>query len=315
MIDLGSESLYVSISAESDTGVQRSLETAVARGGGAKISIDGERVRGFSRLIGEVPGVIFTPEDVLLTTGPPSERRIFLDYTAAQVSEGFLEDLKEYRKVLRQRNAVLKEMQSGGVGGHVLNALDRVLAERSESVFAGRIRVLEDLRSELESVFGAVFGEGERLATEYVSSVGGSGGADGYGDIYHEELAAHRDDDIRRGYTTRGPHCDDVSILLGGLSLRSYGSQGRKRLAAIALKMAQAAVITRRSGERPVVLLDDIFSELDEEVAGRVRGFLFDSYQNFITSPVDIDFPKGGGMKRFYIENGDIEERLVQRTD
>lgn len=306
MIKLGEDSTYLQATVESDGGIKNRIEVGLERGGGSRVSVNGQRLKGFSFLIGMVPGVIFTPEDVTLTTGPPAERRLYIDYTASQLSEGFVEDLKEYKRILKQRNAVLKEIQAGEGGREVLGAIDRVMAGRAGALIAGREMVMEDVVRRAEKVFSSVFSGEEELGMRYVSSVGS--GFDGYAERFLDSLSAARDEEISRGYTARGPHCDDIKISLGGLSLRKYGSQGRKRLIAIVLKMVQASVIRDRKGERPVVLLDDIFSELDIGVSESVKDFLSDNYQNFITSPVDLDFPEDGSFRRFNIEKGCIEE-------
>jgi len=308
MISLGERLSFVRISAEADSGVKVTAEVGMERGGRYRVVLNGERLNGFSGLIGTFPEVIFTPEDVSLAAGPPSERRLFLDYTACQLSESFLEDLKEYRRTLRQRNSLLKDWEGGKEGEDLLRALDGVLVKRGASIVEGRIGVLREVSERAKDVFSRIFGEGEELVMEYMPSVRGA--ERDYQTKFRDVLEDCREEEKARGYTTRGPHCDDIRIRLGKLSLRKYGSQGRKRLAAIVMKMTQASVIKERKGETPAVLLDDLFSELDEGIAERVRGFLSDNYQNFITSPVDIDFSERGGLRKFYIDSGNM--RTVQ---
>ncbi len=305
MIALERKLSFVRVSAVSDAGVELAAEVGMERGGGYRVVLNGERMRGFSGLIGTFPEVIFTPEDVSLASGPPSERRLFLDYTACQLSEAFLEDLKEYRRTLRQRNSLLKEWEGGKEGEDLLRALDGVLAQRGASIVEGRTRVLKEIGERAKDVFSKIFEGGDELSMEYVPSVRGE--KEDYGMNFIRALRGGRDEEMARGYTARGPHCDDIRIRLGELSLRKYGSQGRKRLAAIVMKMTQASVIRDRKGETPAVLLDDLFSELDEGIAEAVRGFLSDNYQNFITSPVDMDFPGRGGVRKFYIDSGEIK--------
>jgi DNA replication and repair protein RecF len=306
MIALGARFFFRRISVESDSGVEYILEIGVERGGRSRVKVNGERVRGFYSIIGLMPGVIFTPRDVDMVSGPPGQRRTFLDYTASQISAGFLGNLKEYRQVLRQRNSQLKEV-SIGKGDEIMGALDRMLVDKAEELVKGRKRVLGEVRKKASEMFEYVFTGGEDLEMEYISSI--NPGNESYSDVLLSSIEKTRDEEIRRGYTLKGPHYDDIGISIGRLLLRKYGSQGRKRLVAIVMKMAQASVITDKRGERPVVLLDDIFSELDDGVSAKVKDFLSERYQNFITSPVEIGIRNRGKAGKFIIHKGIIKKQ------
>ncbi len=304
MVALGAPFFFLRIKVESDSGVEFVLEIGVERGGRTRVKVNGEKVRGLSSILGLVPGVIFTPRDIGMVSGPPGERRTFIDYTASQISEGFLENLKEYRHVLRQRNSQIKEAAVGKCNFKIMRALDRILVEKAEDLVEGRKRVLEEIREKAADMFRHVFtGDGD-LEMEYISSI--KSGSGKYSELFLSSIEKMRNEEIRRGYTLKGPHCDDIGISIGKLDLRKYGSQGRKRLVAIVMKMAQASVITEKRGETPVVLLDDLFSELDDCVSARVKEFLSERYQNFITSPVEIGTQNRKGVGNFTIHKGVI---------
>jgi DNA replication and repair protein RecF len=307
MIALGATFLFLRMAAESDSGVGYVLEIGVERNGHARVRVNGERVKGFSSIIGLMPGVIFTPQDVAMVSGAPGERRIFIDYTASQISVDFLENLKAYRRVLRHRNSQIKEMSMGRRGGEIMGALDRVLVDKAGELVKGRLMVLGEIRKKAAEMFRYVFTEDNELEMQYISSIKQTGGS--YSELFLSSIEKTRDEEIRRGYTLKGPHCDDIGISIGKLDLRKYGSQGRKRLVAIVMKMAQASVIAEKRGESPVVLLDDIFAELDNNVSTRVKEFLSERYQNFITSPVEIEIRNRREAGNFTIHKGVIKEQ------
>lgn len=290
MVMFSEEYFFLRIRGVSDSGVSFTIDMGFEKCGGFRVTQDGRKLSGLSEIIGVIPSVIFTPQDVELASGPPAGRRLYIDYTAAQISPAFLSDLKEYRKVLRQRNTLLRSMMIEGRKGHDAGAWDEMLIEKGAAVVRGRREVLERIDKAAWEIFHRIRPGGERLGLSYVCSFDqGEGGTEGE---LKESLGRCAEKERRKGYTLTGPHYDDMRIKLGDNELRRYGSQGQRRLAAIVLKMAQAVVIMERRAERPVVLLDDIFSELDDETAGKVRELLSDRYQSFITSPRDGDFPQ-----------------------
>lgn len=282
-----------------DAGVQVRIDLGIEAGGGLRVSIGGKRCAGISEILGLVPSVLFVPEDVELPSGPPAARRSFLDFSAAQVSPVFLAALRDYRRILRQRNNLLRDGCAGGGDGREMAAWDEALAGRAEEIVAGRREMLARVGERAAGHFAWIVPNEAPLETRYRCSFGG-----GTAGELREELERCREQERRRGCTLAGPHHDDVSITLGGRSLRRYGSQGRKRTVAVALKLAQAEIIHERRGERPVVMLDDIFSELDPPTAGRMRDKTAGRYQSFITSPRPGDLDADGEAALFTVEDG-----------
>jgi DNA replication and repair protein RecF len=301
MIMFDEEYLFARLTCESDGGLSFRIEIGLERGGRISVSVNGKKLPALSEIIGIMPTVIFTPEDVALATGPPSERRTFVDYTASQISAPFLQSLKEYRKVLSQRNAALKSAMERGVPPEGLAAWDAMFIERGEEVIAGRRETLSEIGSRTAELIGEVMPGGGPIEMRYSCSLGIE--RCDTKEALREALERTREQERRRGYTLVGPHYDDIKIFLEDKELKKYGSQGRKRLASIALKLAQARAIMDRRGERPIVLLDDIFSELDDDTAGRLNGLLSDMYQSFITTPRDDAFI-GAPAVRFDVQDG-----------
>lgn len=303
MITFGEPHLYLKITTETDSGIRNRVEVGMERRGETRIRVNGEKVAGFSGVIGMFPGVLFTAEDVGLVSGSPSGRRGYLDYTASQISGEYLDNLREYYRTLRQRNAELKRTGQGE-GGGLVRALAEVLAEKGEKVLSGRRKVLEDVTESAEKLLKDIFSGELEIGMEYISSV--SGGGECYSESLFGCLERRSEEEVRKGYTVAGPHRDDIGITLDGLDMRKFGSQGRKRLVAIVMKIAQAEVINIRKGEKPAVLLDDIFSELDTAVEREVSDFISDKYQNFITTPRPVDLKIEADVRGFYVENGSI---------
>lgn len=301
MITFDREFLFARLSCQSDTGVRFRIEIGLEAGGQINVSVNGKRLSGLVEIIGIIPTAIFTPQDVTLASGPPADRRTFIDYTAAQISPAFLQNLREYRRVLGQRNSLLKRAAETGGEPQGIEAWDGMLVERGEAVIEGRREILADVQERASGLFGEVVPAGPPLRMEYRCSF-----PQGEGSGLAGALLRLREQERRRGYTLTGPHYDDIGIFLGDEELRRYGSQGRRRLVSIIMKLAQARAIMERRAERPVVLLDDIFSELDGETGERVRGLLADHrYQSFITTPRGDDF-EGLEEGLFEVEEGRV---------
>ena len=305
MIMFGSEHLFARLSCTSDMDVRVRIEISLERGGRISASVNGNKLSGLGEIIGVIPTVIFTPQDVTLASGPPADRRVFIDYTAAQISPSFLQNLREYRRVLGQRNALLKQAADACREPKGIDAWDAMMVERGAAIVEGRKEMLGEILNRSEQLFGEIVPGRGSLRMEYRCSFESEGRE--IRDALAEALRSRKEQERRRGYTLVGPHYDDISIFLGDEELRRYGSQGRKRLTSIILKLAQAWAIMERRAERPVVLLDDIFSELDEETGERVSGLLTDRYQSFITTPRQGDFAGTEG-KRFDVARGRVTD-------
>ena len=304
-IRFGEEYLFCRLAGRSDAGVDFRIEIGLERSGRLKVSVNGTRAAGIAEIIGVIPSVIFVAEDILIAGGPPANRRAYLDYTAAQVSPAFLRDLREYRRVLRHRNALLEAAARGGREPEALEAWDEALIARAAAIVRGRREVLGDVARRAAGLLGEVMRGAPGLEMTYVCSFDPTDKDPAA--ALREALARVRETERRRGYTMAGPHYDDVSICLESAELRRYGSQGRKRLAALVLKLAQAGTIMDRRGERPVVLLDDIFSELDRETGERLRGHIVESYQSFVTTPRPGELGlERAGAAIFSVEGGEF---------
>jgi len=304
MIRFGEDRFRIEIAGKSDGGVSFRLGLGLERGGRLRAVVNGKRLERLSEMVGLIPSTVFTPGDVTLAAGPPADRRLYIDYTGVQVSPAFVRVLNDFRRALRHRNALLRDR--GACGGEIdgMRQWNETFAETGAAVARGRREVVDGLSGIARELFDE-FLPGAVLDIAYRCSwdPAGNGGAAALLDAL-DRCAEH---ERRRGFSLEGPQCDDIDVAVDGRDLKRYGSQGRRRLAAIVLKLAQATLVMSKRGERPVVLLDDIFSELDAGTIGRVRELLTDRWQSFITSPREDDFPRESPeVVRFVVEAGTI---------
>ena len=217
------------------------------------IEVDGVRKRAVD-LPGRFRVTLFWPDDLGLVKGSPELRRRFLNQMLVQVEPGYARALAGLRRVLEQRNSLLKRIAAGQGGEDMLEAWNGELVRVSGEIVAARTKAAAELQPEAARSHAQIAG-GERLEIRY------EGPPDDLAEAVNKSLG----EDLRRGTTSVGPHRDDLAILLDGQDARAYGSQGQQRTAVVSLKLAEAALIEARTGERPVLLLDDVLSELDGE--------------------------------------------------
>jgi DNA replication and repair protein RecF len=243
------------------------------------IEVDGARRRAFD-LPGHFRVTLFWPDDLGLVKAGPELRRRFLNQMLVQVEPGYARALAGLRRVLEQRNSLLKQIASGEGGQEVLEVWNEELVKVGEEIARARAKAVDELQPEAARCHAEI-GAGERLEIRY------EGPPENLAEAVNKSLA----DDLRRGSTTVGPHRDDLLVLLDGQEARSFGSQGQQRTAVVSLKLAEAALIERRTGERPVLLLDDVLSELDGERRAALLKEVAEGGQVIITSVEAGPFP------------------------
>ena len=243
------------------------------------IEVDGVRRRAFD-LPGRFRVTLFWPDDLGLVKAGPELRRRFLNQMLVQVEPGYARALAGLKRVLEQRNSLLKQIASGEQRGDVLEPWNLELIRLGGDVVAARSAAVLELEPDAAAYHSEIAG-GERLQISY------QGPPENLAEAVHNSLA----DDLRRGSTSIGPHHDDLRVLLGGQEARAYGSQGQQRTAVVSLKLAEAALVARRTGERPVLLLDDVLSELDGERRAALLRQVASAGQVIITSVEAGPFP------------------------
>jgi DNA replication and repair protein RecF len=262
------------------------------RGGTKKVCIDGAEQERLGPALGRLAAVIFSPVDLELVSGGPKERRRFLDIVLSLNEPGYLEALQEYRRVLVQRNAALRDGQPTAV----VQAWDPGLADSGGRVMRMRRSWVERAAPVWSDYYARVSCDG-RARMRYEPSVflGESGTEEAAVEALRSALAGSIDRDRRLGTTTVGPHRDEIGLALEGseegLELREYGSGGQRRTAALALRLVEAATIRERRGETPLMLVDDAFAELDAGRSERVLDLLEGTQagQVVLTAPKESD--------------------------
>jgi len=243
------------------------------------IEVDGARRRAID-LPGNFRVTLFWPDDLGLVKAGPELRRRFLNQMLVQVEPGYARALAGLRRVLEQRNSLLKRIAAGEGGEDTLEAWNTELVRVGSEIVAARSRAVAELEPEAARCHAEI-AAGEHLTVHY------EGPPESLAEAVHNSLA----EDLRRGTTSVGPHRDDLLVRLDGQEARSYASQGQQRTAVVSLKLAEAALIQRRTGERPVLLLDDVLSELDGERRAALLNEVAGGGQVIITSVEAGPFP------------------------
>jgi len=240
------------------------------------------RLNGVARramdLLGQLNAVLFLPEDIALVSGSPSGRRRYLDAALCQIDPAYCRSLSRYNRIVTQRNALLRDLRERGGDSAQLKFWDDRLVENGAHLVSRRWDALLALDDLAHEVHGQLTGKGEQLRLRYVPSVEMEGPADRdvAGQAFRAQLHDLRSREVAAGMTLIGPHRDEVRFLINGVDCGIYGSRGQQRTAALSLKLAEVNLMHRETGEEPVLLLDDVLSELDEHR----RGFLVHTLEN-----------------------------------
>ena len=223
-----------------------------------KITLNGETVKRIGELMGQVNAVLFSPDDLRLVKDGPDARRRFLDMEISQIRPAYFYALQRYVRALNQRNGLLHALQAGKEEtlASTLTEWDELLATYGASIVDHRLRYLERLSEKARQVHSALSGERETLSLRYA-------GCDASAEAIKKILFSARSDDFRRGFTGYGPHLEDYKLFINGKDARAFGSQGQQRTVALSLKLAEIEVMREETSETPILLLDDVMSELD----------------------------------------------------
>lgn len=271
---------------------------------GRKFLLNGVKINSASKIMGEFLAVVFSPVHLSLVKDGPFERRKFLDIAISQLKPKYASTLSQYNKALSQRNVLLKDICYHSELYDTLDVWEERIAFYAGEIIRQRVGYINKLTSFCSEIYGGISCGKEKLRLSYFQQCPayGDNRQELYENIRHL-LFQSRKNDIATGYTSVGPHRDDIEIKIDGLSARSYGSQGQQRSAALALKLGEAAVIKNFTGQQPVALLDDVMSELDVSRQNYILNHIKD-WQVFITccDPASVKNLKYG--KAFEMKNG-----------
>jgi DNA replication and repair protein RecF len=304
---------------ETDEGRQRTVELEVGSGRRTRTRVDGQDVRRAADALGVLRAVLFAPEDVAIVRGDPSERRRFLDDLLSQRRPAFAAARAEYERALRQRNQLLKQARTLPASARpaatsTLDVWTEQLIQHGTQLIAARIAAVRTLAGPVDAFYRDLADRPEPIGLTYRSSAGGIEDDDTtrvpdpapIAAAMRTRLGEVADDELARGLSLVGPHRDDLELAIGPLTARSHASQGEAWSLALALKLATYEVLAE-VGDRPVVLLDDVFAELDTTRRQRLAAACERFDQVLVTAAVEEDVPLAGARIDVRIADGRSE--------
>lgn len=278
-----------------------------------EIFLDGAKVKPKEHY-GSLNAVMFSPEDLQLVKGEPSLRRRFFDMQIAQTDPVYYDLLVKYNRVVQQRNKLLKEIRDNEGSSAQLQPWNKEFIALATAIAKKRQLALEKLKVIAGEIYASITGNKEILTIKYELKANNGellypeNDFEDWEIFYTQKLAERERIDILRGNTGIGPHRDDIVLLLNDMSLKSFGSQGQQRSGALALKLSQLEYVRREIGEFPILLLDDVMSELDNSRRAQLLMFIDGKVQTFITVNDRELIPELAGNNYFEIVQGSVRK-------
>jgi DNA replication and repair protein RecF len=281
---------------------------------GKKAKINGLEQKKLSNFIGTLNVVMFAPEDLEIVKGNPGVRRRFLDMEIGQMQPSYLYDLSQYQKVLQQRNNFLKQCTPGAASNEMmLEVWNGQLVQFGVKIMKKRQSFIKKLQIWAEQIHSGITNSGETLRIEYAPSLPLGEFEDDavLFDRFMIKLSQVKDQEIRRGTTLVGPHRDDLHFFINEKEVQTYGSQGQQRTTALSLKLAEIELIHEEVGEYPILLLDDVLSELDEYRQTQLIQTFQSKVQTFITTTgiESVHLDKLDNASVFQVRQGQVTMR------
>jgi DNA replication and repair protein RecF len=277
---------------------------------GKRAKINGLEQRKLSDFIGKLNVVMFAPEDLLIVKGNPSIRRKFIDMEIGQISPSYLYHLSQYQKIVVQRNHHLKN-ERPIKSSPLLEVWNEQLARLAVKITKKRKQFINKLQIWANEIHAGITGNKEKLNIHYVNSTQIDTDQDETVAIeeFMVKLSQVAEQEFRRGVSLLGPHRDDLSFTINDKDVQSFGSQGQQRTTALSLKLAEIELIHEEVGEYPILLLDDVLSELDPYRQSHLLKTIFPKVQTFITTTsIDgIDDHTLSNAAIFYVDHGEIQ--------
>jgi DNA replication and repair protein RecF len=280
---------------------------------GKKAKLNHLEQQRLSDFIGSLNVVMFAPEDLSLVKGPPQTRRRFIDMEIGQIQATYIYHLTQYQKILKQRNSFLKHLQKRETNQTtMLEVLTEQLIQHAAVVLHRRFRFLDILRKWAAPIHHQISQELEKLEISYEATIDveETDQEDVIREIYQEKFIEIQEKEIERGTSLVGPHRDDLIFHVNGMNVQTYGSQGQQRTTALSLKLAEIELIRSEVGEYPILLLDDVLSELDDFRQSHLLHTIQGKVQTFVsTTSVDgIQHETLRQAELFRVTDGTVEK-------
>lgn len=267
------------------------------------VKVDKIAIHRIGELMGQVNAVFFSPDELKLVKESPDERRRFMNIDISQTNKRYFYLLGRYDKILQSRNKLLKSTTDIKVVKQTIDIWDRALVEVAKKIAFERNKFICELAPLAKKAHFYISGGGEDIEVKYS---GFTDDIESYDILMLKALQKNLEKDFKLGYTSVGVHRDDLDIFLNGVEVKNFGSQGQQRTVALSLKLAELEIIKNRTGEYPILLLDDVFSELDSD--RRKRLLKFTSKTQTILTCTDIDKVENACI--FEIEKGKVRKRV-----
>lgn len=259
-------------------------------------------------IVGSLNAILFSPEDLLLIKGAPALRRRFLDNEISQANPPYYRQLLNYNRMLSQRNNLLKKIRERKACQELLAPWDEQIAGAAAVITKKRLEAVKKLTMLANLHHRKITNSRENLIVSYHLNGLQQDKTEDLSGWYHEQLGRQRQQDIFSGSTGVGPHRDDLILLVNGKNLRNFGSQGQQRTGVLALKLAELEFIKSETGEYPILLLDDVMSELDAARRSELLLFIKERVQTFITAADEQYFGQTKLGKFYRILGGTVTE-------
>ncbi len=310
LVRLGQDVFKIEGTLTSSAGLEHDIAMSYSKELGEKsFVVNGTRVERLTSVIGMFPIVILSPENSAITFGGPADRRRFMDLLLSQLSRTYFDDLLEYRQILRQRNRILADGKHGEVREDVLEPWNHSLATYGARIIQKRTHFVREFAGYVIRSYADLVEIAEEPGLEYSTSIDAKEeNVERITELIFAELRRKREEEIRRGLSLVGPHRDDLQFRLNGIDLQKYASQGQHKTFLIALKVAEFFYLKEKKDETPILLLDDVLSELDESRSKRLLSHIAALGQTIITttdeSPFSNIIPWGQEHRKFHVEQG-----------
>ncbi len=300
IIKIGCDEAHVKMYIEKE-GLEHYIDLHLKKNKPKGIAINGIPIKKSAELMGIINIVLFSPEDLNIIKNGPSERRRFTDMELCQLSRIYLDNLYRYSKVLNQRNHLLKQISHDESLYETLSVWDEQLIRYGKEIIRERKDFIEQLNDISSEIHRKLTGEKENLSIQYEPCVSE--------EEFAEKLYKNYKRDMYYQMTHIGPHRDDIKFISNDMDLRTYGSQGQKRTAALSLKLSEIEIVKKKTGDVPVLLLDDVLSELDrnrqnyllESIEGVQTIITCTGLEEFINHSLDVN-------SIYRIENGNVTD-------
>jgi len=281
-------------------GVETRVDMHLRKSKSKGIAIDGQKIKKAADLLGLCNVVFFSPEDLGIIKNGPSERRRFVDMELCQLDSFYLYNLNHYNKIINQRNKLLKDMYMNPDLKETLNIWDMQLVSYGSKIIERRKLFVEQLNDIIYDIHKKLSGDKEELIIKYEPDV--------EIEDFENKLKYSQDRDIKTKMTSVGPHRDDFCFMIGNIDIRKYGSQGQQRTAALSLKLSEIELVKKITKDTPILLLDDVLSELDSNRQNYLLNSIGDiqtiitctGLEEFVNNRFEID-------RVFKVTNGTVE--------